>query len=564
MPKRILEDVEVESLSVSSESNENPLETLLLNSFGYPNEKGWNPSSLKLRPLENRDHDFNTVQGAVYWVNIDSKTAKEQPWYDSLTCKPHKNSLAPGKPKSFPVSYTNPSKPDWIGLPRFLGLSLYGPAKKDIRSFGLEANLQLLTNRTLRDYQITAVKNCTESLHKWGGATLIADCGAGKTAMALAIASSLKRKTLVLCNRSFLMQQWKHDVEGKQWTWADDNSCLKDEEMPNSFRIKCASCRLKCIVKTSQEKSPICKCGFRHLLEWTSTIEPRQGWLQDAKVGWLQGADGIDTTDKDIVIASIESVSQCSYSAEMLKEFGLVIIDEMHHLGALTLSQVLPKLPSRYILGISATPDRVDGLEHVLYWLAGPTAFVYKRLPSITGLTGTVKVSQKLFRDGERKEIVYKSGQLGFASMVSLLAQDETRNNYILQIILNSKERKKILLVTSIVDHAKFLSSQLNCIAIHGGCSSALVAQAKAESTKLVVATYQFLEEGYDDPLIDTLVMALPRSRIQQVVGRCERTHEGKLVPEVIDIVDTFSIFEAMSWKRHAFYKSRGFKINRK
>jgi hypothetical protein len=57
--------------------------------------------------------------------------------------------------------------------------------------------------------------------------------------------------------------------------------------------------------------------------------------------------------------------------------------------------------------------------------------------------------------------------------------------------------------------------------------------------------------------------MALPRSKIQQVVGRCERTHEGKLIPLIIDIVDTFSVFEAMSWKRHKFYKSRGFQIQR-
>lgn len=526
--------------------------------LGKPADE-WEPSSLRLRHIKKQDHEYETVQGAVYWVKIPTDIAKNEPWFDHLTCKPHQNSLAPGKPKTFSVFYQNPAKPDWIGLPRFYGASIFGLPQKDIRSKGLEANLIFLKNRPLRDYQVEGVCASLKYLHEWGGATLIADCGAGKTAMALAIASQLKRKTLVLCNRSFLMQQWKHDIQGKEWTWADDNTNL-NENQTNLKKSKCKSCKKKLFVKES-EITLNCLCG--EALEWISSIEPREGWLENPKVGWIQGAQGLDYENKDIVVASIESISQCPYDPHIFKEFGLIIIDEMHHLGALTLSQVLPKLPSRYILGISATPDRIDGLEHVLYWLAGPTSFVYKRLPFITGQRNTVEVNQKLFRGGHRQEIVYKSGKLGFAAMISSLAQDDDRNLYILNIIKELNERKKILIVTSIVQHAKFLSSKLNCLAIHGGCSSSLIAQAKSSETKCVVATYQFLEEGYDDPLIDTLIMALPRSRIQQVVGRCERTHKGKLIPIVIDIVDTFSIFEAMGWKRHKFYKSRGFKIQR-
>jgi superfamily II DNA or RNA helicase len=297
-----------------------------------------------------------------------------------------------------------------------------------------------------------------------------------------------------------------------------------------------------------------------------SSIEPREGWLEECRVGWLQGSltkknKKADFKDKDIVIASIESLSQCDYSREMLQEFGLVIVDEMHHLGALTLSQVLPKLPAKYILGISATPDRNDGLEHVLYWLAGPTCFTYKRLPSITGISNTVQVRLKHFNGGLRKEVYNRGGGLGFASMITNLAMDEERNAMLLDMIQELKERKKILIVTSIVDHGKALSQSLSCLMISGGCSPLLIAQAKSIEQRIVVATYQFLEEGYDDPYIDTLVMALPRSKIQQVVGRAERTHENKLVPLIIDIIDTFSVFEGMSWKRRAFYKSRGFEI---
>jgi superfamily II DNA or RNA helicase len=327
------------------------------------------------------------------------------------------------------------------------------------------------------------------------------------------------------------MQQWKYDIVGKGWTWDDESPANEGE------------------TRGEEKPSP-----------------PREGWIPGARVGWLQGAAPskfVDTDNKDIVIGSIDSLSQCAYSRDMIQEFGLIIVDEMHHLGALTLSQVLPKMPARYVLGISATPDRNDGLEHVLYWLAGPTAFVYKRLPSITGKTGTVEVRQVLFTRGARKEIVYKNGSLGYAQMVSLLAQDPVRNDFLIETIQGLLgSRRKILVVTTLVDHAKFLTVKFDAALVNGGCKKEAIAKAKSD-VPIVVATYQFLEEGYDDETLDTLVMALPRSKIQQVVGRCERTHEGKLVPLILDITDTFSVFEAMSWKRMHFYKSRGFKIVR-
>lgn len=553
MPKRVYELEEEEKGRVD------PLDDLLYKSLGYPQDS---TDVTRLGVLKNKDHGHDTVLGAVYWVRtLNAQWAESQAWYEHLTCRPHKNSLAPGQPKSFSVSYRNASKADWLGLPRFLGLSIFGIPQKDIRTMGLcmSESVQFRSDRSLRDYQSRAHKSAIESLEKWGGATIIADCGAGKTAMALSIAASLKRKTLVLCNRTFLMHQWKSEIAGKGWTWADDNS-ITDETA--SFRIRCESCHKKIL----GIPTPICDCGYRHTSAWIQKIPPSTGWLNDAKVGWLQGSDGIDVADKDFVVASIDSLSQCAYPSDILKEFGLVIVDEMHHLGALTLSQVLPKISARYVLGISATPDRNDGLEHVLYWLAGPTCFVYKRLPSITGLMRTVEVNQHLFVRGNRREIVYSNGKIGFAAMVNALAQDDARNSYILDLARAALERgrRKLLIVTSIVDHAKFLGNQLKALVIHGGCSPSLIVQAKSQETRVVVATYQFLEEGYDDPRLDTLLMALPRSKIQQVVGRCERTHEGKLIPEVIDLVDTFSVFEAMGWKRHSFYKSRGFGITRR
>jgi superfamily II DNA or RNA helicase len=493
---------------------------LLHTSYGYPSKKSKDVKKLCVENIESKINvnNFETVCGAVYWIHKSKSWAFDQIWGKYLICTPKKNALAnsyDGEDPTFSVFYENAQKPDWIGIPKFFGLSLFGLPTKDIRSYGEEFyhQVEFDSSRQLRNYQILAKQNALQDLEKWGGSTIIADCGAGKTCMALSIACELKRKTLIICNRSFLMQQWKLEIEGE----------------PQS-----------------------------------SENLAKPSWLKKANVGWIQGPK-VDIEQKDFVVASIDSLSQCTYSPEILKQFGLVIIDEMHHLAAKTLSTVLPKLPSRYILGITATPDRNDGLEYLLYWLSGPTSFVYKRVPEVTGKYNSVEICQQTFSQGAEKEIYYKNGKLGFASMVSALAKEEKRNEFIKQIVKELiPKRKKILIVTSIVDHAKYLGREFECEVIFGGCKAAQVLKAKTRECTMVVATYQFLEEGYDDPFIDTLVFALPRSKIQQVVGRCERTHEGKLIPLVIDIIDPFSIFKAMSWKRKHFYSSRGFKIYNK
>lgn len=847
-----------------------PLQQLLDDAMGRPLRAGeaWTPASCRLRQPPRESLAADSALGGVYWVKAPGggnalEWAKTQPWFAQLTCTPAKNSLAPGKPKSFEVRYSHATKPEWIGLPRFLGLSLFGPAHKDVRAAGLPmaAGVAFKTDRPLRDYQQRAREQTLRALKEWGGATIIADCGAGKclgvdtpvlmydgsvkkvqdvcvgdvlmgddssprnvlslargrealyrirgssggsdpytvnvshilslvgeagevtdvcvrdllrlptserqklrgyqagvtfperavpadpravgewlgggalpggarihggarrrlppeyhancpsvhrallgsmlhacaarcpaataaaataelaldspellddatfvarclgvsvraracplgrercfhaslhsgrdalrtairleplgegeyygftldgnrrfllgdftvthnTAMALSIAESLRVKTLVLCNRSFLMQQWRHDIEGKGWTWADDNMPVEGgvADPERAKRVRCAACRAWAFhAEAAAPPAANCAaCGFEYDIAWQGTTPPRDGWLHGARVGSLQGpllplkrrrdptavlahqSDTVptDVEDKDIVVASIDSLSQCDYPRELLAQFGLVIVDEMHHLGALTLSQVLPKLTAAFILAITATPSRRDGLESVLYWLAGPTSFVYKRRPSVTGRRGTVAVHQVAFERGQRTEVMLRNGALSYGATVALLARDAARNAALLDIIRRcvAAGRRKILVGTSIVAHAQFLAECLEkgapgepdtgvkVVVVRGGCSPAAVSLAKSDAVRVVVATYSFLGEGYDDETLDTLVLAMPVSSVQQILGRIERCHAGKFVPQAWELIDTFCVFEAMAWKRHFFYKSRGFKVRR-
>ena len=445
--------------------------------------------------LEKIAYETSILDG-VYWVK-PKENYKEAEWFKAMIVKP----LLNGKPgEEFSLVFQHPL--GFIGVPKFYGLSLFGLPTKDTRRKNSQILIQFKEDRKLREYQEKCVTQTLEKLQEWGGATIIADCGAGKTAMSLNLVTKLKVKTLIICNRLFLMEQWKTEIQA-----------------------------------------------------WTNVLPEAIGWLQ----GSTQELTPEEKNEfkKDIVIASIESLSRCLQSKDIMESFHFVIIDEMHHLAAKTLSQVLPKLPARYILGVTATPQRSDGLEHVLYWLVGPTSFVYKRIPEITGKASNVYIRTLPF-----KSQVWSEG--GYMQMVQSLVKNKTRNDFIISLIKDlSKDRKKILITTSSVVHGQALLDQclkfeIHSVFIHGGSKQLLVDKAKCDA-KLVFATYQYMEEGYDDPTLDTLVLALPRSKIQQVIGRCERHHEGKLDPLIVDIVDNHFFFKGMYRKRQKFYLEREF-----
>lgn len=327
---------------------------------------------------------------------------------------------------------------------------------------------------------------------------MIADCGFGKTATSLYILAQLGRKAAIICNRSVLMEQWKDAIS--------------------------------------------------KFLGSTFTIS------------FLQGADSVsDAVKADIMICSIDTLVN-GVPRSALASFGTVIVDEMHHLAAASLVHAVPLFPAKYTVGLTATPTRSDGLEHALYWLVGPAACVYQRVPEITGKTGTVEVRKVVFTAGQKKEIVYHNGTLGFSAMISALAEDTVRNELLKGLIVECYQtRNRTVVVTSLVEHAKLLKEGIPHAALMAGASKD---RAVAQQARMIFATYSMLEEGYDDPTLDTLILATPRSNVQQTVGRIEREHPGKPRPLVIDIVDDFSLYPNMYWKRHKFYTSRGFEVH--
>ena len=100
-------------------------------------------------------------------------------------------------------------------------------------------------------------------------------------------------------------------------------------------------------------------------------------FLPSARIGKIQ-QDTIDIEDKDIVLAMVQSLSMKEYPEDTFESFGLVIFDECHHLGAEVFSKCMAKVQSKYMLGLSATPNRKDGLRKVFEWYIGDIAYMTK------------------------------------------------------------------------------------------------------------------------------------------------------------------------------------------
>ena len=327
--------------------------------------------------------------------------------------------------------------------------------------------------------------------------------GGGKTVCALYIASTLKLKTLIVVHNTFLKDQWEDRI---------------------------------------------------------------RAFLPKARIGRIQG-ETVNVDEQDIVIAMIQSLSMKDYPKGTFAGFGLTIVDECHHIASEVFVQAFQKITSKHMLGLSATPDRKDGLMYVIEWFLGP--ILYK---SDSGDKVDAKVHVEVYKhepaDTEFNTILYNNqGVMNVAGMVNKLAAFAPRTELIAQIlkdILTETPDRQILVLSDRVQHCKdilaLLDPEVACI-----LAQTVAASKRAEfcaSKKILIATYAMCKEGFDVATLNTLVMATPRPDIDQIVGRILRTEKTKRTvdPLIVDIVD--STFRRQFQARLKLYKDREYEID--
>jgi superfamily II DNA or RNA helicase len=391
----------------------------------------------------------------------------------------------------------------FLHLPRFFGVSECGAAEHDGTSRGVDMASHAFFRGTLRDVQLEAANTVLATLRDDTapfprGGMLVLGCGMGKTITALYIAMKLRKRTMVLCNRSFLLEQWKERIA---------------QFIPN------------------------------------------------ASIGLVK-QDTVDV-ERDIILASLHSVAMRAYDATTFDNIGLIIVDEAHHLSAPVFSQALQKLPASFVLSLSATPARRDGLEPFLYWSMGPVLFRASDDESST--RRAVKV--EIITDATpRRELVDATGRPMFARMLNGICNDKKRTELAASHLIAhlSNGRRALVLSDRLLQLDAFAALLHDARITYGHYVGKSTPKERADAAlaQCILSTYSMAREALDLPFLDTLLMASPIGDVEQAVGRVLREHPDKQHPLIIDICDmSIGVFRSMHFKRLRFYRRGGFAV---
>ena len=316
--------------------------------------------------------------------------------------------------------------------------------------------------------------------------------------------------------------------------------------------------------KTTVSLAIACKLGLRTMIvvhkeflanQWKERI---QQFCPGATIGIVQ--QNKKEVHCDFVIAMLQSLSLKEYSFEDFDSIGTLIVDEAHHICAKVFSQSLFKLCPKHVYGLSATPNRKDGLTKVLHWFMGPTFFSVERENQHQVDVFPLEFTCQRFRDPPP---CTRYGKLSLATMITELTEMPDRNALIMSTIRDAtRSTRQVLVLSDRRFHCEYLHQRFKDRSglYMGGMKEADLAESSKK--QIIFATFSQAHEGLDIPSLDTVILATPKSDIVQSIGRIMRETNGKKNnPRIYDILDQWSVFFAMYNKRLKVYRQGGFKI---
>ena len=286
-------------------------------------------------------------------------------------------------------------------------------------------------------------------------------------------------------------------------------------------------------------------------------------FLPTARVGKIQG-NVFDVLNKDIVIGMIQTMYNRPYTLNAFASFGLTILDEVHRVGSEEFSKTLLKVVTPYMLGISATVDRKDGLTELLYMFIGPKIYSEERKDKFGVEVRAMQYTHD-HKDYATEKFDYR-GNIQYSTMINVISDFGPRRQFVLKILqdlLSEDSEKQIMVLSHKRDLLDFLETEINysgfgsCGQYVGGMKAD--ALRESEGKQIVLATYAMAAEALDIKTLNTLVMISPKTDIVQSVGRILRTScDGKII---VDVVDSHDVFQNQWKKRRAFYKKSEYTI---
>ena len=389
---------------------------------------------------------------------------------------------------------------------------IYVPRYWGIKNFGepeadiVSEGLKIPDTITFKGEPRDFQKEIIDIFIKKGNGLICVPCGFGKTVLSLNIAIRLKRRFLIIVDKEFLMNQWKSEIEN---------------------------------------------------------------FIDGARVGILQANKVQMEADKyDITICMIQTICRREFPDNFFDQYGFTIFDECHHLGAAYFCKALKKIQTKYMLGLSATPDRDDGLGCIFEYYLGE--YIIKQTQRPPDKEAVVKAIWFDSEDPVYKEVpVDWKGETICAKLLNQVAEFEPRNKKIMEIIKEyAKDPNRFILVLSDrISQLEWFAEALNETKyIHGyyvGGMKQKVLDENAEKCQILLATYQMCAEGFSVKKLNTIVLTTPRKKVEQSTGRIfrERIDERAVPPHIIDIIDSHECHKRRWYLRQKFYKDCEYKI---
>jgi len=341
----------------------------------------------------------------------------------------------------------------------------------------------------LREDQETLLRRAFQTFGKHPGAILAAPTGKGKTVMGLYVAHKLGLRTVIVVPSRTLFTQWVRAIH--KWTRVEPGIIVQD----------------RCIL------------------------------------------------DRPIVVAMLKTLSMGERldKRALYTAFGLSIWDECHEAATEHFHRAVKLFWDKKRLGLSATPERKDGMHPLFNWHVGPTIrpqgpeIVLPMIPKVVVVPTKAKPTVRHRPDGN----------LNLGALYNSLAKDKERNKLIVDLAEKAARKgRRVLILVDRRAHAVSLARELQG---RGVSASVAIGNSVDTTGQVIVATYGVAGRGFDLPELDTLIMASPRADVAQAVGRVVRTAPGKKNPVVIDLLDGSSVVLRNWFKsRQKFYSKIG------
>ena len=310
---------------------------------------------------------------------------------------------------------------------------------------------------------------------------------------------------------------------------------------------------------------------FLEINEALPELPKKRGRRKERSViGQLGGTK--NTVSGIVDIAIIQSLISGDEVKELIKEYGMVIVDECHHVSAVSFERVLKEANAKYVYGLTATPIRQDGHQPIIHMQCGPIRYL---------VDAKEQAEKRSFEHYLLPRFTtYRSAVMdkGIAAVYKELTENEIRNDYIVKdvvkalgdgrtpIVLTERREHILLLADKLAGHCK------NIIPLFGTASAKLRRETMeklqvipADESLVIIATGKYVGEGFDYPRLDTLFLALPiawKGKVAQYAGRLHRNYPGKNEVQIYDYVDIHvPVLENMYQKRLKGYAAIGYKI---